>query len=54
MSDFKQFSTYVKKEKKLYLWGFVGSLFRYLIPLSIPLILKYILNYRVGKNKESH
>jgi subfamily B ATP-binding cassette protein MsbA len=44
MSDFKQFSTYVKKEKKLYLWGFVGSLFRYLIPLSIPLILKYIFD----------
>lgn len=40
----KQFIPYVKKEAFLYMWGFVGSLFRFLIPLSVPLILKYIFD----------
>lgn len=40
----RQFRPYVKKEALLYIWGFVGSLFRFLIPLSVPLILKYIFD----------
>ncbi|SOC16597.1 ABC-type multidrug transport system fused ATPase/permease subunit [Ureibacillus xyleni] len=40
----KQFAPYVKKEALLYIWGFVGSLFRFLIPLSVPLILKFIFD----------
>lgn len=27
------------------MWGFVGSFFRFLIPLTVPLILKYIFDY---------
>lgn len=44
MSEFKPFLKYVRKEMNLYVWGFVGSLFRFLIPLSVPLILKYIFD----------
>ncbi|RUL49892.1 ABC transporter ATP-binding protein [Lysinibacillus antri] len=40
----KQFTPYVRKEALFYIWGFVGSLFRFLIPLSVPLILKYIFD----------
>jgi len=40
----KQFLPYVKKEALYYFWGFIGSLFRFLIPLSVPLILKYIFD----------
>jgi ABC-type multidrug transport system fused ATPase/permease subunit len=45
MNDFKPFLPYVKKEAKLYILGFVGSLFRFLIPLSVPLIIKYIFDH---------
>lgn len=45
MSEFKQFLPYVKKELRLYILGFVGSLFRFLIPLTIPLIFKYIFDH---------
>ncbi|MHC0038245.1 ABC transporter ATP-binding protein [Pseudoneobacillus sp. C159] len=44
MNDFKSFFPYVKSVKGLYLIGFVGSLFRFLIPLFVPLILKYIFD----------
>lgn len=44
MNDFKQFFPYVKRVGKLYLIGFIGSLFRFLIPLFVPLILKYIFD----------
>lgn len=44
MSAFRHFWPYVNKEKKLYILGFVGSLFRFLIPLSIPLIFKYLFD----------
>lgn len=45
MNDFKLFFPYVKRECKYYLIGFVGSLFRFLIPLFVPLILKYIFDH---------
>ncbi|MBP1936086.1 ABC transporter ATP-binding protein [Paenibacillus sediminis] len=45
MSEFRQFLPYVKKEASLYIWGFVGSLFRFLIPLCVPLIFKYIFDH---------
>lgn len=38
------FFPYVKRVSKLYWIGFVGSLFRFLIPLFVPLILKYIFD----------
>jgi ABC-type multidrug transport system fused ATPase/permease subunit len=44
MSVYRHFLPYVKKEKKLYILGFVGSLFRFLIPLSIPLVIKYLFD----------
>ena len=44
MKEFKLFLPYVKRESKLYLIGFIGSLFRFLIPLFVPLILKYIFD----------
>lgn len=45
MNDFKLFLPYVKQVSRLYLIGFVGSLFRFLIPLFVPLILKYIFDH---------
>ncbi|MFK9090664.1 ABC transporter ATP-binding protein [Bacillus salipaludis] len=45
MNDFKLFLPYVKRVSRLYLIGFVGSLFRFLIPLFVPLILKYIFDH---------
>jgi ATP-binding cassette, subfamily B, putative efflux pump len=44
MKDIKLFLPYVKQVRSLYLIGFVGSLFRFLIPLFVPLILKYIFD----------
>jgi ATP-binding cassette, subfamily B, putative efflux pump len=44
MKDFKLFLPYVKQVSRFYLIGFVGSLFRFLIPLFVPLILKYIFD----------
>ncbi|CAN7765058.1 ABC transporter ATP-binding protein [Paenibacillus sp. LjRoot153] len=44
MSTFKSFLPYVNKEKKFYILGFVGSLFRFLIPLSIPLVFRYLFD----------
>ncbi|WP_276356902.1 ABC transporter ATP-binding protein [Cohnella caldifontis] len=38
------FLPYIRKELKLYLLGFAGSLFRFLIPLALPLIIKYIFD----------
>jgi ATP-binding cassette, subfamily B, putative efflux pump len=45
LNDFRPFIPYVKKELRLYIWGFVGSLFRFLIPLSVPLVIKYIFDH---------
>jgi ATP-binding cassette, subfamily B, putative efflux pump len=44
MKDFKLFLPYVKQVSRYYIIGFVGSLFRFLIPLFVPLILKYIFD----------
>ncbi|TWT14288.1 ABC transporter ATP-binding protein [Planomicrobium sp. CPCC 101079] len=44
MENFNEFLPYPKREAKLYLMGFIGSVFRFLIPLSVPLILKYIFD----------
>ncbi|MCM3764408.1 ABC transporter ATP-binding protein [Neobacillus niacini] len=44
MKDLKLFLPYVKQVRSFYLIGFVGSLFRFLIPLFVPLILKYIFD----------
>jgi len=44
MKDFKLFLPYVKPVRGLYLLGFVGSLFRFLVPLFVPLLLKYIFD----------
>ncbi|WP_413304022.1 ABC transporter ATP-binding protein [Bacillus sp. 1P10SD] len=44
MKDFKLFLPYIKQVRSYYLIGFVGSLFRFLIPLFVPLILKYIFD----------
>lgn len=45
MNEFKQFLPYVKQESRLYMVSFVGSLFRFLIPLTIPLVFKYIFDH---------
>ncbi|TMV47409.1 ABC transporter ATP-binding protein [Paenibacillus mesophilus] len=44
-SVLKPFMAYARKETKLYAWAFVGSLFRFLIPLAVPLIIKYIFDH---------
>ena len=44
MDVYRQFLPYVNKEKKRYIVGFVGSLFRFLIPLSVPLAIKYLFD----------
>jgi subfamily B ATP-binding cassette protein MsbA len=41
---FRQFLPYARKQLKLYIAGFIGSLFRFLIPLFVPLIMKYLLD----------
>jgi subfamily B ATP-binding cassette protein MsbA len=38
------FFPYIRRELKRYLLGFIGSLFRFLIPLALPLIIKYIFD----------
>ncbi len=44
MKELRAFWPYVRRERKLYLLGFVGSLFRFLIPLSVPLVVKYLFD----------
>jgi ATP-binding cassette, subfamily B, putative efflux pump len=44
LKNLKWFLPYVKQVRSLYLIGFVGSLFRFLIPLFVPLILKYVFD----------
>ncbi|WP_308639786.1 ABC transporter ATP-binding protein [Paenibacillus silvisoli] len=44
MSELRLFLPYARKQLKLYLLGFVGSLFRFLIPLSVPLVIKYLFD----------
>lgn len=45
MKEFKTLWSYIKKEKTHYLRGFVGSLFRFLIPLVVPLLFKYLFDH---------
>ncbi|MGV3487309.1 MAG: ABC transporter ATP-binding protein [Tuberibacillus sp.] len=54
MEEFKSFFPYVKRVVKLYLIGFMGSLFRFLIPLFVPLILKYIFDQLLQNDALSH
>lgn len=44
MNEYRLFFPYVKKQLKLYMLSFVGSIFRFLIPLTVPLIIKYIFD----------
>jgi subfamily B ATP-binding cassette protein MsbA len=44
MRIFHKFLPYVRKQMSLYILGFVGSLFRFLIPLSVPLVIKYMFD----------
>lgn len=44
MRIIKRFYPYVNQEKKHYIWSFVGSIFRFLIPLSVPLVFKYLFD----------
>ncbi|MCI3921185.1 ABC transporter ATP-binding protein/permease [Paenibacillus sp. TRM 82003] len=44
MMIFHEFKPYVKRQRGLYLLGYVGSLFRFLIPLSVPIVIKYLFD----------
>lgn len=44
MNNFKLFLPYVKRVRTFYMIGFIGSLFRFMIPLFVPLVLKYIFD----------
>jgi len=44
MKTFRKFYPYVKRQKALYLIGFIGSLFRFLIPLAVPMVIKYVFD----------
>jgi ATP-binding cassette, subfamily B, putative efflux pump len=44
MGIFVTFKPYVKKEQGLYILGYIGSLFRFLIPLSVPIVIKYMFD----------
>lgn len=39
---------------KLYSWGFVGSLFRFLIPLTVPLMMKYLFDHLLQDGSLTH
>jgi len=54
LSAYRPFLPYVKREKKLYIVGFVGSLFRFLIPLSVPLVIKYLFDSLLQNEALSH
>jgi len=41
---FQQFKPYAYKQKWLYGLSFIGSIFRFLIPLFIPMVIKYLLD----------
>jgi ATP-binding cassette, subfamily B, putative efflux pump len=45
LKNLKLFLPYVNQVRRLYLIGFAGSLFRFLIPLFVPLILKYVFDH---------
>lgn len=45
MKEYIEFLPYVRKQLKYYILSFIGSLFRFLIPLAVPLIIKYIFDH---------
>lgn len=44
MKPLRALLPYAVRQKRLILLGFTGSLFRFLIPLSVPLVVKYLLD----------
>lgn len=44
MEELRKFLPYADRQKTLYAIGFAGSLFRFLIPLSVPLVMKYLFD----------
>jgi len=44
MTPFRALWPYAQRQRSLYLLGFIGSLFRFLIPLSVPLVVKYLFD----------
>jgi subfamily B ATP-binding cassette protein MsbA len=44
LNELRQLLPYVARQKKLYMLGFIGSLFRFIIPLSVPLVVKYLFD----------
>lgn len=48
------FKPYVRRQRKLYLLGFIGSLFRFLIPLSVPIVIKYLFDDLLQNEMVSH
>lgn len=44
MEELRKFLPYAGRQKTLYAIGFAGSLFRFLIPLSVPLVIKYLFD----------
>jgi len=44
LNELRQLLPYVASQKKLYMLGFIGSLFRFIIPLSVPLVVKYLFD----------
>ncbi len=44
MGAFQRFKPYVRKQRSLYIVSFIGSLFRFLIPLAVPLVMKYLFD----------
>ncbi|TLS51607.1 ABC transporter ATP-binding protein [Paenibacillus antri] len=44
MSVYQRFKPYVRRQRSLYVLGFIGSLFRFLIPLSVPIVIKHLFD----------
>lgn len=45
MQILKRFLPYAKEQKALYALAFIGSIFRFLIPLAVPLVMKYMFDH---------
>jgi ATP-binding cassette, subfamily B, putative efflux pump len=44
MDIFIRFLPYAGRQKSLYILGFIGSIFRFLIPLAVPMAMKYLFD----------
>ncbi|WP_309119612.1 ABC transporter ATP-binding protein [Paenibacillus sp.] len=44
MNVYQRFKPYARRQRSLYVLGFIGSLFRFLIPLSVPIVIKYLFD----------